>query len=101
MKIRPSLVVGGLAAIALLALLLWRSAPRDTASAQAPSSPGSTRASHVEQALIDDLVLANRILASDAVGFVDAYGHVSVRSRQNPDRYFISRYVSPGSVTAE
>ncbi len=60
-------------------------------------TPGPSRP---EQALIDDLVLANRMVASQELGFVDVYGHVSVRSRVNPNHFFISRYVSPGIVTA-
>jgi ribulose-5-phosphate 4-epimerase/fuculose-1-phosphate aldolase len=53
-----------------------------------------------EKALIDDLVLANRMLASQELGVLDAFGHVSVRSRTNPNRFYISRYVAPGIVTA-
>ena len=94
MKTRRFLVVCGVAAIALVTCFTWRNWPADAAAAQAaaPSRP--------EQGLIDDLVLANRMLASQELGFVDAYGHVSVRSRSNPSHYFISRYVSPGIVTA-
>ena len=39
--------------------------------------------------LIQDLVIANRILAREDV--VDAYGHISVRHPDNPKRFFISR----------
>jgi ribulose-5-phosphate 4-epimerase/fuculose-1-phosphate aldolase len=53
-----------------------------------------------ERALIDDLVLANRALASQELGVLDAFGHVSVRSRTNANRFYISRYVAPGIVTA-
>lgn len=53
-----------------------------------------------ERALIDDLVLANRALASQEIGVLDGFGHVSVRSLANPNRFYISRYVSPGIVTA-
>ena len=45
-------------------------------------------------ALIQDLVIANRILAREEV--VDAYGHVSVRHPDNPNRFLIAR--SRGSV---
>ena len=37
--------------------------------------------------LIQDLVIANRILAKEDV--VDAYGHISVRHPDNPRRFFI------------
>jgi HCOMODA/2-hydroxy-3-carboxy-muconic semialdehyde decarboxylase len=46
-----------------------------------------------------DLVLANRILAHE--GVVDAYGHVSVRSPNDPRRYFISVSRSPELVTRD
>src|SRR5271170_8231234 len=49
-------------------------------------------------ALIDDLVTANHILASE--GIVDGYGHVSVRNPANPNHYFLSRSLAPGLVTA-
>src|SRR5256885_7783675 len=65
-----------------------------TTTAQTPATSVS------EKALIDDLVLANRMLASQQLGVLDAFGHVSVRSRTNPNRFYISRYVAPGIVTA-
>ena len=40
-------------------------------------------------ALIQDLVIANRILAREEV--VDAYGHVSVRHPDNSNRFLIAR----------
>ena len=46
--------------------------------------------------LLEDLVTANRILAREDV--VDAYGHVSVRHPNNPDRYFLSRSRAPELV---
>jgi ribulose-5-phosphate 4-epimerase/fuculose-1-phosphate aldolase len=64
-----------------------------TTAAQTPPNAQS------EKALIDELVLANRMLASE-LGVLDAFGHVSVRSRTNPNRFYISRYVAPGIVTA-
>jgi HCOMODA/2-hydroxy-3-carboxy-muconic semialdehyde decarboxylase len=47
---------------------------------------------------IRDLVIANRILAKEDV--LDAYGHVSIRHPQQPDRYLLSRSLSPEFVTA-
>jgi HCOMODA/2-hydroxy-3-carboxy-muconic semialdehyde decarboxylase len=61
--------------------------------AQAPVSGGP-----VDPALIDDLVTANRILADQ--GVLDAYGHVSIRHPANPNRYLVSRAMSPADVTA-
>jgi len=43
--------------------------------------------------IIQDLVVANRILAQEDV--VDAYGHISVRSPDNPRHFFIARSRAP------
>lgn len=48
--------------------------------------------------LIQELVAANRILASE--GIVDAFGHVSVRHPKYPGRYLMSRGRSPELVEA-
>jgi ribulose-5-phosphate 4-epimerase/fuculose-1-phosphate aldolase len=45
---------------------------------------------------LDDLVAAYRILA--AHGVIDAYGHVSLRSPRNPQRYYLARSVAPELV---
>src|SRR5690348_11967909 len=50
-------------------------------------------------ALIQDLVIANRILAKEEV--VDAYGHVSVRHPDNPNRFLIARSLAPELVGPE
>ena len=52
-----------------------------------------------DAAAIADLVTANHILADQ--GVVDGFGHVSVRSVQNPNHYFISRSKAPALVTAD
>ncbi len=44
-------------------------------------------------AVIDDIVTANRILAAE--GVVDAFGHVSARHPDNPKRFLLSRALSP------
>jgi ribulose-5-phosphate 4-epimerase/fuculose-1-phosphate aldolase len=46
--------------------------------------------------LIQDLVIANRILAREEV--VDAYGHVSVRHPDDPERFLIARSLAPELV---
>lgn len=50
-------------------------------------------------ALIEELAVANRILFDQ--GVLDAFGHVSVRHDQRPDRYLLARNMAPGSVTAD
>src|SRR6266576_1475992 len=49
--------------------------------------------------LLNDLVIANRILANEDV--VDAYGHVSVRNPDKPDRFFLARSLAPEFITRE
>ncbi len=49
--------------------------------------------------LIDDLVAANRILAEH--GVIDGYGHVSIRSPERADRYYIARSLAPELVTPD
>jgi ribulose-5-phosphate 4-epimerase/fuculose-1-phosphate aldolase len=46
---------------------------------------------------LQDLVAAYRILA--AQGVIDAYGHVSLRSPRNPQRYYVARSLAPELVT--
>src|SRR5688572_19727469 len=49
--------------------------------------------------LLEDLVVANHILAHENV--VDGYGHVSIRHPDRPDRFFISVSRAPELVTRE
>jgi HCOMODA/2-hydroxy-3-carboxy-muconic semialdehyde decarboxylase len=50
------------------------------------------------KAVIDDLVMGNRILYDQ--GVVDGYGHVSARDPRNPERFLLSRARAPGLVVA-
>jgi HCOMODA/2-hydroxy-3-carboxy-muconic semialdehyde decarboxylase len=76
-------------AVVLLTLL----AGTHFTAAQTPVSGGP-----VDPQLIEDLVAANRILADQ--GVLDAYGHVSIRHPADPNRYLVSRAMSPADVTA-
>ncbi len=49
--------------------------------------------------LLRELVIANRILANE--GVVDAFGHVSVRHPDNPERYLLSRSRAPQLIVAD
>ena len=60
---------------------------------------GPQAAALPEKALVNDLVSANRVLAHE-IQVLDAYGHVSVRSKTNPNHYYLSRAISAGMVTA-
>jgi len=48
--------------------------------------------------MIDDLVSANHILYRQ--GVVDGFGHVSVRSERDPQRFLLARSMAPALVTA-
>jgi ribulose-5-phosphate 4-epimerase/fuculose-1-phosphate aldolase len=61
-----------------------------SAVAQSPKPPA---------ALIDELVVANRILADQGI-IADGFGHLSVRSPANPNRFYMSRARAAGLVTA-
>ncbi len=101
MKIRPALLATPVL-IVLSAAAGWVAWSLDPAQAQAPpqeSTQAPTR-SAADQRAIDELVLANRMLASPLLGVLDAFGHVSVRVPSNPNHYFIARYISAGLVTA-
>jgi len=71
---------------------------RDLASINGKAAP----AAESDQAVIDELVVANRLLASTELGVLtpDGLAHVSVRSRTNPNHFFIAHDVAPGMVTA-
>ena len=64
------------------------SAAADTEGTKAPA----------EQALLEDLTVANRILARE-LDILDVQGHVTARSRVNPNHYYIARFVSPGGAS--
>jgi ribulose-5-phosphate 4-epimerase/fuculose-1-phosphate aldolase len=49
--------------------------------------------------LIEDLVVANRILSQQ--GVVDGFGHVSARSEADPARFLLARSMAPALVTAD
>ena len=49
--------------------------------------------------LIEDLVVANKVLAD--LGVLDGFGHVSVRHDKDPSRFLMSRSMAPALVKAE
>lgn len=53
----------------------------------------------ITRASLEDLVLANRILAQNEV--LDGFGHVSIRHPSNPERFFLSRSLAPAIVTVD
>src|SRR4026209_652116 len=51
-----------------------------------------------EQELLEDLVLANRILTRE-VGILDITAHVSARSKTNPNHWYMARFIAPGGAS--
>src|SRR6476660_533561 len=76
-----------LAAAALLAFAFARPGLAQTP----PATPAAGR-------LLEDLVVANRILADQ--GVLDGFGHVSVRHPDNPSRLLLSRSLAPALTAA-
>ena len=79
--------LGGLAAAVLTGGVL--APPIAPARAAEPAPPA-------DPALLDDLVLANRILADQ--GVVDGFGHVSARHDARADRFWLARSMAPALV---
>jgi HCOMODA/2-hydroxy-3-carboxy-muconic semialdehyde decarboxylase len=50
-------------------------------------------------ALLEELVTANRILATE--GVVDSFGHISVRHPDNPQQFLLSRARAPDCIEKE
>jgi HCOMODA/2-hydroxy-3-carboxy-muconic semialdehyde decarboxylase len=75
-------------AFALLILMLG------LAGARAQNGPPP----NAPPALLEDIVTGSRILAE--FGVVDAFGHVSARDPNNPQRFLMSRSLAPAQVTA-
>src|SRR2546421_12300482 len=63
-------------------------------SGDAPASGGPVPAEQIA-----DLAAASRVLV--AQGLVDAFGHVSMRHPQAPERYLMARAIAPALVTPD
>jgi HCOMODA/2-hydroxy-3-carboxy-muconic semialdehyde decarboxylase len=62
------------------------------------SQPGPASTEGIAQTLVEDLVYANRVLYQQ--GVLDGFGHVSMRDPANAERFFLSRSMASGLVTA-
>ncbi|KXS38051.1 MAG: class II aldolase/adducin-like protein [Halomonadaceae bacterium T82-2] len=62
-------------------------------------TPQAAAAASDSDDLLQDLVHANHILFDE--GVLDAFGHVSVRHPDRPDRFLLARNMAPGLVRAE
>jgi ribulose-5-phosphate 4-epimerase/fuculose-1-phosphate aldolase len=78
-----------LIALAAAVAILIRPSP---VSGQPPSAS-------IEASLIEDLVVANRILADQ--GVLDGFGHVSLRHPADANRLFMSRSLAPALTSAQ
>jgi ribulose-5-phosphate 4-epimerase/fuculose-1-phosphate aldolase len=67
-----------------------------TSTAKKNSGAASSKAAL--KAVIDDLVVGNRILYNEDI--VDGYGHISARDPGDPTRFWMSRARAPGLVVA-
>jgi len=63
-----------------------------------PAADSQAGAPAPEQALLEDLVLANRILTREE-GILDIQAHVSARSQTNPEHWYMARFVAPGGAS--
>src|SRR5687768_1363495 len=72
---------------------------RPTGTPSRHSDHGDPTAMNKIDAIMDDLVIANRILAHEDV--VDAYGHVSIRHPDKPNHFFLARSLAPELVTRD
>nr|WP_297457876.1 class II aldolase/adducin family protein [uncultured Halomonas sp.] len=62
-------------------------------------TPQAVAAASETDELLQDLVHANHILFDE--GVLDAFGHVSVRHPERPERFLLARNMAPGLVGAE
>jgi ribulose-5-phosphate 4-epimerase/fuculose-1-phosphate aldolase len=76
------------------ALLILVAMPTQLLAQREPASAGP-----VDAAVLEELVLANRILVDQ--GVLDAFGHVSIRHPNDPSRFLLSRSLAPALITPE
>lgn len=88
MPSRMSRTHGAIGLAILVPLLSW-----GVAWARSQPEP----AADSDEQRIEDLVIACHICANE--GVMDSFGHLSVRSARNPERFFMSRALAPAQVT--
>jgi 3-hydroxy-2-methylpyridine-4,5-dicarboxylate 4-decarboxylase len=66
---------------------------------QKPVAEDASIAAKTAAEAIDQLVMANRIIANE--GIVDALGHISIRNPENPKTFFIARRIASLTVTKQ
>jgi HCOMODA/2-hydroxy-3-carboxy-muconic semialdehyde decarboxylase len=98
---RAMLIWRSVMVVVVMLLLVSCSSPAPTGGTE--SEGGQTAAPQqaqplAEQALLEDLVVANRILTRE-VGILDVQAHVSARSKTNPNHWYMARFVAPGGAS--
>ena len=96
---RSNLRTGGVQRVDRFSIFFNYLGTRDLARLK---NPNTKPPADPDQAVIEDLVIANRLLASSELGVLtpDGLAHVSARSRTNPNHFYIAHDVAPGMVTA-
>src|SRR5262245_30528185 len=69
------------------------------AAAKKTAARTTARTAAPPKDLLDDLVIANKILFR--LNVVDAFGHISVRHPKDPGKFLMSRHLPPGMVTTK
>ena len=99
---KPSFVRLSLASVlvfvAALAMAACTSEPAAGNQAASPAADDEDVGTHAEQALLEDLTVANRILGRE-LEILDIQGHTSVRSKVDPNHWYMPRFVSPGGAS--
>jgi HCOMODA/2-hydroxy-3-carboxy-muconic semialdehyde decarboxylase len=84
--------------VALGTVFVTGCSPTPPATETQPAAAATPEAKpRAEQALLDDLAVANRILTKE-LAILDIQAHVTARSRTNPNHYYIARFIAPGQV---
>ncbi len=78
-------------------LFVWLALGLAMLGAPAMAQPKSAGAP--DPKLVEDLVVANHVLAE--LGVVDGFGHISVRHDKDPNHYLMSRSMAPALVKAD
>jgi ribulose-5-phosphate 4-epimerase/fuculose-1-phosphate aldolase len=88
---RGKLILAGLAALLATTTLTKR------ASAPAPAARTGNSLGDPDEERIADLITASHILAHE--GILDSFGHVTVRSARDPNRFYMPRAMPPALVS--
>ena len=95
-KLTSGRLICGSALIAGTIIFAGCSSQSPAAAADAPAAAPEAKPRD-EQALLEDLAVANRILTKE-LAILDIQAHVTARSRTNPNHYYIARFIAPGAA---